>query len=103
MVEWPFQVAVDGGVICGFSAVALVKGERMLDHLWLEPSHIGRGLGRALFNLSVQDARAMGWDSFTIAADPYAEKFYLKMGAVRIGERESKIRKGFLLPLLRYS
>lgn len=39
---------------------------------------------------------------FLIASDPYAEPFYLKMGAVRIGERESKIKKGFFMPLLEY-
>jgi GNAT superfamily N-acetyltransferase len=103
IAEWPFQVAVEQKEIRGFSAVCLVKGERMLDHLWLEPSHIGKGLGRKLFGLSVGDAVAMGWTEFTIAADPYAENFYLKMGAVRVGERESKIKPGFFLPLLKYT
>jgi hypothetical protein len=51
----------------------------------------------------VASAKEIGWTRFTIASDPYAVGFYLKMGARRIGERESKIKKGFSLPLLEFS
>lgn len=100
--EWPFIVATDGTRVCGFAAACPVQGEYMLDHLWLEPEFIGKGLGRLLFAEAARTARAMGWTKFLIAADPYAEAFYLKMGAKRIGERESKIKRGFFLPLLEY-
>lgn len=101
--EWPFRVAEINGAVVGFSAVCLVKDEAMLDHLWIEPEFIGQGVGRRLFDVSVGDARELGWNGFTIAADPYAEDFYRKMGAIRIGERESKVKRGFFLPLLQYS
>jgi len=100
--RWPFTVAACDRVIYGFSAPCEVNGENMLDHLWIEPCMIGRGLGRRLFSEAVRHAKALRWPSFTIASDPYAEHFYLKMGARRIGERESKIKKGFFLPLLEY-
>ena len=51
----------------------------------------------------VASAKDLGWTRFTIASDPYAEGFYVKMGATRVGERESKIKKGFFLPLLEFS
>jgi GNAT superfamily N-acetyltransferase len=101
--RWPFKVAVEGESLCGFVAVCAVEGERMLDHLWIDPPYIGRGLGRILFMEGVASAREMGWTRFTIASDPYAEGFYLKMGAKRIGERESKIKKSLFLPLLEFS
>ncbi len=100
--KWPFIVAVAQGKLCGFSAVCEIKGEKMLDHLWIDPLYIGSGLGRTLFLEAVDNAKKLGWSSFTIASDPYAEPFYKKMGAKRIGERESKIKKGFFLPLLEF-
>ena len=101
--SWPFLVAVLEGRIQGFAGICNVKGRHMLDHLWIEPASIGRGLGRILFEESVQHAKSLGWNQFTIAADPYAEAVYLKMGAVRIGEIESKVKKGFYLPLMTYT
>jgi len=99
---WPFRVAEFQNKVLGFAAVCPVKGEYMLDHLWIEPEWIGKNVGQALYQDAVRQAKKMGWTRFTIAADPYAEKFYLKMGAKRIGERESKVKPGFFLPLLEF-
>jgi N-acetylglutamate synthase-like GNAT family acetyltransferase len=99
---WPFSVISREGLLCGFSAVCELQGERMLDHLWIDPPYMGKGLGRMLFEESVARAIGLGWASFTIASDPYAEGFYKKIGAKRIGERESKIKAGFFLPLLEF-
>jgi GNAT superfamily N-acetyltransferase len=99
---WPVVVASEGDEILGFAAVRELKGENMLDQLWIEPKFIGKGFGRLLFFEAVKKAKALGWTKFTIASDPYAEAFYIKMGAIRTGERESKIKKGFFLPLLEY-
>jgi GNAT superfamily N-acetyltransferase len=101
--RWPFIVATANEELLGFSAVCEIRGEKMLDHLWIDPPFISKGVGRALFLESVIRAKALGWSKFTIASDPYAEGFYEKMGAKRIGEREAKIKKGFYLPLLEYS
>ena len=100
--QWPVLVAVNNRKIVGFAALCEVNRENMLDHLWIEPAYIGKGVGRALFFDIVEKARELGWEDFKIASDPYAEKFYLKLGAERIGEKESKVRKGFFLPLLRF-
>lgn len=102
ILKWPVVVATKDKELCGFAAVCTVDEINMLDHLWLDPQFIGQGLGRRLFQESVNNARSLGWPEFLIASDPYAEPFYLKMGAVRIGERESKIKKGFFMPLLEY-
>jgi len=102
IVKWPVIVGVQGTEICGFSAVATIQGANMLDHLWIDPKFIGKGLGRALFHESVRKAQDLGWKSFQVASDPHAEEFYLKMGAIRIGEKESKIKPGLMLPLLEF-
>lgn len=99
---WHFRVAELEGEIIGFAAMAPVNGEYMLDHLWIEPGFIGKGIGTELFQDAIICAKRMGWTRFIIAADPYAENFYLKQGAKRIGERESKVWPGFFLPLLEF-
>ena len=74
-----------------------------LDHLWIIPVAIGRGIGRALFEHAVTQARDRGFNSIKIEADPNAEAFYRHMGAERIGtnlgEVEGERRE---LPLLQY-
>jgi len=56
-----------------------------LDHLWVVPEAMGRGIGRALFAHAVAQAKNLGADSIKIEADPNAEEFYKHMGAQRIG------------------
>ena len=57
-----------------------------LEHLWVEPAHIGSGLGRKLLALACEDARNNGYTVIEFVADPHAEGFYLRQGAIRIGE-----------------
>lgn len=57
-----------------------------LEHLWVEPAHIGPGLGRKLLALACEDARSNGYKVIELVADPHAEGFYLRQGAIRIGE-----------------
>jgi len=73
-----------------------------LGNLWLDPASIGAGLGRRLWRHAVGAARDAGFTSLRIEADPYAEGFYLAMGAVRIGVAPSGSIPGRVLPLLRY-
>ena len=74
-----------------------------LNHLWVLPNAMGRGIGRALFEHAVTQARMLGLTSFEIEADPNAEGFYLRMGAKRIGANVSEIEgEKRELPLLVY-
>jgi GNAT superfamily N-acetyltransferase len=56
-----------------------------LEHLWVLPDWMGQGIGRALFRQAAERAVARGALSLTIEADPNAEPFYRRMGAVRSG------------------
>jgi ribosomal protein S18 acetylase RimI-like enzyme len=59
-------------------------GERWkLDHLWVLPQFIRRGIGRALLSHAVVTAQLGGASSIEIEADPNAEAFYVACGAVR--------------------
>ena len=75
----------------------------LLEHLWVLPEAMGRGIGRALFSHAVQRAKALGVQAIRIESDPYAEKFYERMGARRVGENRSEVDGQVrLLPVMQY-
>lgn len=94
-------VAEAGGQIAGFYGYG--SGDPEMVALFVDPPWIGKGVGKKLWAHALEFARAKGWGSFDIMADPYAaEKFYLPMGCQKIGEIASTVRAGRMLPLLRY-
>jgi GNAT superfamily N-acetyltransferase len=97
-------VAVDerdrplGVVSCAF------LGEDVdLVHLFVEPSALGCGVGRALFAVAVEWTRAQGRRTLLIASDPNAVGFYRRQGAVDAGWIPSEAIPGRMLPLLKYA
>ena len=80
-----FVVEVDG-TVGGFYALNGNSPVIELDHMWLDPEHIGHGLGRRLVEHCIAEARAGGSRSIEIDSDPHAEAFYAHLGARRIGK-----------------
>lgn len=62
-----------------------------LDHLWILPEAMGRGIGRGLFEHAVIEATKLGFSLIKIEADPNAEGFYKRMGATRVGTSSSQV------------
>jgi ribosomal protein S18 acetylase RimI-like enzyme len=90
----------DGSVL---GVARLVAGRpAILEDLWVEPSAIGRGVGRRLWEDAVERARADGHGAIELDADPNAVGFYERMGAIRIGDTPSSIVRGRTLPRMRY-
>ena len=81
----PVWVAEVEGATAGFLGLDRRAGVWHLEHLWLLPAFIGKGVGRLLFAEAVRQARVAGAKELQIKSDPNAEPFYLKMGAVRTG------------------
>jgi GNAT superfamily N-acetyltransferase len=87
-------VAARDGEVLGFYALAvgvalglgLGPSQASLEHLWVDPGHMRRGVGRFLVEHAVAAAGAGGATSVLIDADPNAERFYLGLGAERIGD-----------------
>lgn len=78
--------APDGTVI-GFHALRkLDDGSGWeLDDLWVAPAWQRRGIGTALLRHALEQAGALGARALSIDADPLAEPFYVRCGAVRTG------------------
>ncbi len=84
--NWPTFVAEFKGQVVGFAQVNPERTPWELVSLWVGPTHMGKGSGRALLRQVLQAARAAGQTTVLIDSDPNAESFYLACGAVRIGE-----------------
>jgi N-acetylglutamate synthase-like GNAT family acetyltransferase len=95
-------VAVRAGEVVGFSSLLVEGEEAELTDLFVDPDHIGSGVGRVLWDRTVATCREMGTRRIRIEADPHAEHWYLSRGAVRVGEAPSGSIPGRLLPLLEY-
>lgn len=88
--------------IVGFYSLTGERPDGELAMLYVDPDHIGVGVGQRLWQHAADTARELGFTRFTVDADPSAEGFYRRMGAVRIGSSPSGSIPGRLLPCLEY-
>lgn len=86
--------------LLGFATLEGEAPAGELGMLFVDPDVIGLGVGTALFQHIAALATGLGFHRLTIAADPFAEPFYLAQGAVRIGAVPSGSIPGRSLPLL---
>jgi GNAT superfamily N-acetyltransferase len=95
-------VATVGEAAVGFATVTAEPPDAELEAMFVEPGAIRTGSGTVLFGAACDLARDLGCVRLLIESDPHAEGFYVRQGAVRIGERESVSVPGRLLPLLAF-
>jgi GNAT superfamily N-acetyltransferase len=72
-----------------------------LSHLFVLPEAIGGGIGRALWQDAVAEARRAGHVRMIVVGDPHAAGFYRRMGAEPAGARPSEIDPARALPMFR--
>ena len=85
-------------------AVLIAHGEEAeLDHLWVDPPAIGLGVGKRLFQAVAEQAKRAGAVRIVLNSDPYAEAFYGKLGAVRIGDHPVAEIPYRILPRMAFS
>jgi|SRR6476659_497548 len=82
-------VAEIDGELAGFAAV--VGGE--LDGLFVEPDFWGGGIGRALVDAAVHEARTRGL-ALRVIANPAARRFYESCGFTVEGEEQTRFGVG---------
>jgi GNAT superfamily N-acetyltransferase len=97
-----YVLAELAGEIVGYYALKrLSTDEYELEALFVEPRHIGQGIGRQLVEHAKSCARRSGAQSLLVQGDPHAAKFYRAAGGIQIGERESASIPGRYLPEFR--
>jgi GNAT superfamily N-acetyltransferase len=82
--------------VCSFSSRGV---DADLEGLWIDPTWVRRGLGRALLQEAMRRAERSGALQLHIDSEPRAEGFYLRMGARRVGTVPSR-PPGRVLPRL---
>ena len=96
-IELPIEQIVRGEVIvaeldgrvAGFAAVLIDDDIAELDGLFVEPEHWRQGIGAALVNVAVHEARRQGL-AMTVVANPSAREFYEKCGFTVEGEAQTR-------------
>jgi RimJ/RimL family protein N-acetyltransferase len=72
-----------------------------IELLFVEPALMGQGVGRALLDEGIVEARRRGRAALWMLSDPDAEPFSQRAGAVRVGLHPSDAIAGRVLPWLR--
>jgi len=110
LAVWPDEVesrrvtvAEVDGVVVGFYSLEGGPPAGVLGLMFVEPGRIRSGIGRRLWDHAVATARDAGLAEFTIDSEPFAEPFYLAMGAVWTGSIPSSLRPGRELPHLTFT
>ena len=78
-------VAEIDGCLAGMCALEDRGQSWSLEHLWVEPAFIARGVGRALVERALAQAQAVHPGPVAAEADPNAAGFYLRLGAHQVG------------------
>lgn len=103
--SWTVRVAEGpGGTLQGVAAFSIDPGAAQnaeLELMFVEPDRMGMGVGGALMLDVMERLRERKVEKLWILADPGAEPFYLRFGAIRTGQRPSDAIPGRWLPWLR--
>src|SRR5215475_9754093 len=100
LVSSRIAVAARGGSVLGVAQVRMVGSDADLQKLFVEPSALRGGVGKALFDWAIDAAHKMAASRMIIEADPDAAPFYRRLGARDIGHAPSGSIAGRMLPKL---
>jgi len=97
-------VAVRRDQIVGVCVIEVRGQDASLEHVWVAPELQKRGVGRALVQEALGVAARAGARRVEVESDPFAETFYLRLGARRHGERAAPMPGApeRVLPLLEF-
>jgi GNAT superfamily N-acetyltransferase len=91
MIARPICVAEENGQPLGYAQVATDTQPWELEALFVSPSYMGRGVGKALLTWAKQFAAAGQQHELAIDADPNASGFYVSCGARIVGTAAAPI------------
>jgi N-acetylglutamate synthase-like GNAT family acetyltransferase len=103
-IQLPIEQIEQGAVIvaeldnrvAGFAAVLIDDDGAELDGLFVEPELWMRGIGAALVDVAVHEARRQGM-AMIVIANPSAQLFYEKCGFTVEGEAETRFGPALLM------
>jgi ribosomal protein S18 acetylase RimI-like enzyme len=85
----------------GFCAISVEFNRASVEHLWVLPEHMGKGVGKELFKYMLARCEELSVRVLEIESDPNAQGFYERMGAKKVGEIVGEVDgQPRVLPLL---
>jgi phosphinothricin acetyltransferase len=98
---WPFLVAEDGGRVVGYAYATQFRdrpayGSTCEDSIYIAQSHVGRGIGRALLLMLIEEAERAGFRQMIAVAggaEPASVALHASAGFVEAGRMRSVGRK----------
>jgi GNAT superfamily N-acetyltransferase len=88
--------------ILGFYHLAGKESGFELEHFYVDPPHIGKGLGRMLWRHLRSFCFHRKVREVTIVCSEFVKDFYFKMGAAYLGKVESTVDRGTMVAQLIY-
>jgi N-acetylglutamate synthase-like GNAT family acetyltransferase len=85
-----------------YSLIPSSESSIELRDLFVDPAHMGCGVGTRLWHHAVATARSLGHRKVTLTADPNAERWYANRGAITVQSVESSVQAGRWLPKMEY-
>lgn len=99
--RFDYVLVEKGETVMGFYALERLSLSHFeLEALFVEPTYMGQGGGRALIEHAKQRVIANGGSTLLIQSDPHAEGFYRKVGAQFLDWQASASIPGRRLPRL---
>jgi len=97
------EVLEADGELLGFFRLRRRTELAWLEDVFVDPPAMGQGHGRRLFLRAAELAREWGYGVMEFVSDPYAEGFYLGLGAERVAMWPSELMPGRSIPHMSYS
>jgi GNAT superfamily N-acetyltransferase len=94
LAQHPTFVAESEGSVAGFYSLALKENHAFLEYLYVDPAHIGKGLGLFLWNHLAAYCQEHQLTEVQLICGPEPKPFYQKLGAVDVETLESKLQAG---------
>ena len=82
--------AVEGTTIIGFCAIIYHADKAEIEHCWVLPSSIGKGIGKRLLDYAFEQILENNFHIVEVVSDPNAIGFYQKIGFQQIGTYTSQ-------------
>ena len=70
----------------GFCAISVEDDRASVEHMWVLPKFMGKGIGVSLFKHMLLRCKELGVQILEIESDPNAQGFYEHLGAKKVGE-----------------
>lgn len=91
-----FNLMVDNKIVGYYSFFHESGNTIKLDNLFVLPEYIGKGCGKVLMNDFLNRLKDIHAQKVVLNSEPNAEKFYSKLGFIKIGQIETSIKDRYM-------